>query len=135
MKTKQDVITTRAMGLRHFDHAVALVGREGVIRRTGEIIKEFANMPNMPLCFSWAMRNALDEIIDPKRDISMPFNADEVFTSAEIEHLETFGMKLDPKREFGPRKKGVPVSDEAVIIHCEQAAEKIRADLGIPKPQ
>lgn len=115
MKTKHEVVTTRSNGLRHFDEACQKIGRDGVVRLTAEIIREFSGNPNMPLCLSWAMRNAIDGVLKPNRDLWMGFNASEVFTSKEIEEFGKIGWPYDPGREDVKRKKGPEVPDELIV--------------------
>jgi len=114
MKTSHEIVSTRSHGLKHLDKAVALIGRKAVIDKIAAIIAEFANIPTMPLIFGWAYRNAIIEILDPKWDMSLPFNSDEAFTVDEIVYLESFGMKNNTAH-YGPRKSGPPLADAMVL--------------------
>jgi hypothetical protein len=103
--TKQDVIDGRKCGLKYFDKAVEIIGRQQLIDKAIEINKKSPDVWKAGWSnFDWAIGNAVIEIINSKGDISQSWNLDEALNDNEIQHIASVCCFSLPFTPSWPRK-------------------------------
>jgi hypothetical protein len=106
-KTKQDVISNRLFGLKHFDSACEIVSKKEIIQRAIETARDpryegIWGKSNEWSQFDWAFGNTWRQIISPNADLSTSFNLDEALTPDEMIFV---AKELGIEEEFTPVKK------------------------------
>lgn len=83
--TLAEMLTKRSCGLKHWDKAVALVGKQALIERALNIRDASPTTWGIGWNnFDWALCNAVIEVLNPKKDISQTYNANAVLTDEEL---------------------------------------------------
>jgi len=90
MYTKEQVIRDRKCGLKYFDKAVEIAGRQGVVGKTIALARQHAGVWGGGWAdVSWASGNAVKDLANIEKDISMTWNLDEMFTDVELFNIAT----------------------------------------------
>jgi hypothetical protein len=85
MYTKEQVIRDRKCGLKYLDQAVEIVGRQMVVDKTIALARQHAGVWGGGWSdVSWASGNAVKDLANIEKDISMTWNLDEAFTDVEL---------------------------------------------------
>jgi hypothetical protein len=141
--TRQEVIDGRKCGLKYFDRAVAQAGIDQLLEAAIEIQLRSPHTWNPGWDnFSWALGNAVINVLDPPGDIAQTWNIDEALTPEQMEtvasrcgftepYVVTWGRRERPvvHREGyvkTPKKRAPRVSLESILAEAE-AKPKVEA--------
>jgi hypothetical protein len=104
--TSQQVVTEKRCGIKHFDEAVAKIGREALVEETIKISREHPGIwgegwPNV----DWALGNAVIDTLNKRNEFSQTYNLDEVLTTEELQKVATDLQLTDPYTQNWERRK------------------------------
>lgn len=104
--TREQIIKERLCGLKHFDAAVAKVGKKAVIDETINVFHTLGK--SLPgdrwMVLGWANTNAIMDILN-KNSLVIGANLDEMYDESEMLYLSAVAGIALPDTDARKRKK------------------------------